>query len=302
MRITGRSAVLDDLNSKLAAMDELARTDYLNAPLPSPEDDEIAALVEDFAAEGSSHRAGPSQRLTQVHQQVLVVFAVRMASQAVREGSVAHLRHGLLAMALASHAAGSDWRDLALQFEPLEDAGRRIGSRAGSVFEEAGRLANRRIAGIIRGASPSRFFLLRWMRRVRIPIPGVQRWSTVDTPSGLRYIAQPGYTEEDILRPVARGLMTYLSRALEAYRRDNGTYPTTEQGLLALWQAPTIEPLARNWRGPYIRRSPPRDPWSRTFIYRFPAEHDPASYDLLSYGANGQPGGDGDAADIRAWD
>jgi general secretion pathway protein G len=89
--------------------------------------------------------------------------------------------------------------------------------------------------------------------------------------------------------------------ALDAYRLDNGRYPSTEQGIAALWQAPTIEPRAANWRGPYLRKQPPLDPWGAAYQYRAPGTQSGAGYDLLSLGADGKPGGDGEAADITSW-
>ena len=89
-----------------------------------------------------------------------------------------------------------------------------------------------------------------------------------------------------------------LSLALEQYRLDNGDYPSTAQGLDALRTMPAGEPLARNWRGPYLRKAVPLDPWGRPYVYRSPAERSP--YELLSYGRDGQPGGTGENADLGA--
>ena len=100
----------------------------------------------------------------------------------------------------------------------------------------------------------------------------------------------------------ARSQMEMLGAALDAYRLDNGRYPTTEQGLEALRAAPTMEPAARNWRGPYLRREVPRDPWDNPYIYISPGEFNPNGFDLFSYGADGQPGGEGEDADVRSWE
>lgn len=100
----------------------------------------------------------------------------------------------------------------------------------------------------------------------------------------------------------ARSQMEMLSAALDAYRLDNGGYPTTEQGLGALWAEPALEPRPRAWSGPYLRKQPPPDPWGNAYVYRFPGEENQAGFDLLTYGADGQPGGAGDGADIRAWE
>jgi general secretion pathway protein G len=89
--------------------------------------------------------------------------------------------------------------------------------------------------------------------------------------------------------------------SLDAYRLDTGRYPTTEQGLAALWLAPAAEPRAAAWRGPYLRKDVPLDPWQHPYVYRSPATASRGGYDLLSYGEDGREGGDGDAADILSW-
>lgn len=98
----------------------------------------------------------------------------------------------------------------------------------------------------------------------------------------------------------ARSQVEMLATALDAYRLDNGAYPTTTQGLSALVSAPAGEP-APSWRGPYLRRAVPLDPWGHPYVYRFPGEANPAGFDLLSYGADGRAGGDGENADILGW-
>ncbi|TVP47026.1 MAG: type II secretion system protein GspG [Gemmatimonadales bacterium] len=100
----------------------------------------------------------------------------------------------------------------------------------------------------------------------------------------------------------ARSQMEMLGAALDAYRLDNGRYPTTAQGLAALREEPTIEPRPRSWNGPYLRRAVPLDPWDNPYVYIAPGEANPGSYDLVSYGADGTPGGEGENADIRSWD
>lgn len=96
----------------------------------------------------------------------------------------------------------------------------------------------------------------------------------------------------------AKSQMEMLGAALDSYRLDNGRYPTTEQGLEALWTEPTLEPRPTNWRGPYLRKAVPLDPWDRPYIYVSPGELNPMGYDLLTYGADGAPGGEGEDADI----
>lgn len=99
----------------------------------------------------------------------------------------------------------------------------------------------------------------------------------------------------------ARAQIEMLGAALDAYRLDTGRYPTTEQGLAALWQQPSAEPRPANWRGPYLRKDVPLDPWNHAYLYKNPAEQSRGGYDLLSYGADGQAGGTGDDADITSW-
>lgn len=100
----------------------------------------------------------------------------------------------------------------------------------------------------------------------------------------------------------ARSQIEMLSAALDMYRLDNGAYPTTEQDLDALWTEPTTDPTPRNWNGPYLRKRPPADPWDRPYVYRYPGEERESGFELLTYGADGEPGGEGENADIRSWD
>lgn len=92
-----------------------------------------------------------------------------------------------------------------------------------------------------------------------------------------------------------------LSVALDNYRLDNARYPTTDQGLEALRTKPTTEPVPRNWRGPYLRKEVPVDPWDRPYVYVSPGEENPTSYDLFTLGADGVLGGEGEDADITSW-
>jgi general secretion pathway protein G len=99
----------------------------------------------------------------------------------------------------------------------------------------------------------------------------------------------------------ARSQIEMLSAALDAYRMDNGKYPTSDQGLGALVEAPSNGIRPSNWRGPYLRKGVPSDPWQNPYIYRAPGEQSRSGFDLLSYGSDGKPGGTGDAADITSW-
>ncbi|WP_373068854.1 type II secretion system major pseudopilin GspG [Gemmatimonas sp.] len=98
----------------------------------------------------------------------------------------------------------------------------------------------------------------------------------------------------------AKAQIESFGTALDAYRLDSGRYPTTTQGLSALWQKPVIDPPS-GWTEPYLRKPVPDDPWGRSYLYVAPGKLNPASYDLLTYGADGQPGGDGENADITSW-
>jgi general secretion pathway protein G len=100
----------------------------------------------------------------------------------------------------------------------------------------------------------------------------------------------------------ARAQIELFGTQLDLYRLDTGGYPTTAQGLEALRQAPTTAPAPRNWRGPYARKAIPLDPWGNSYVYRFPGDENPSGYDLFSYGADGQPGGEGENADIKSWE
>jgi general secretion pathway protein G len=105
----------------------------------------------------------------------------------------------------------------------------------------------------------------------------------------------------DAKTSAARAQIELFELALDAYRLDNDYYPSTAQGLVALRTQPDGEPEARNWRGPYLRKELPLDPWGRPYVYRSPGEVNPESFDLLSYGRDGQQGGTGEDADITSW-
>jgi len=90
--------------------------------------------------------------------------------------------------------------------------------------------------------------------------------------------------------------------ALDTYYLHNDHYPSTAQGLAALVQAPTGEPAARNWRGPYLKKGIPLDPWGTPYHYESPGPANPSSYDLMSYGRDGKSGGAGEDADLASWE
>jgi general secretion pathway protein G len=99
----------------------------------------------------------------------------------------------------------------------------------------------------------------------------------------------------------ARSQVEMLGLALDQYRLDNQVYPTTEQGLAALRTAPTAGEAPRNWRGPYLRRALPADPWGRAYQYLSPGRANPTGYDLFTLGRDGREGGTGEDADITSW-
>ncbi len=107
---------------------------------------------------------------------------------------------------------------------------------------------------------------------------------------------------DDAKRTMAGAQMGSLETALESYRLDNGSYPSTEQGLQALIEAPTSGKSASKWReGGYMKkRKVPADPWGRAYVYLSPGTH--SDFDIISYGADGESGGEGADADINNWE
>ncbi len=90
-----------------------------------------------------------------------------------------------------------------------------------------------------------------------------------------------------------------LVQALKLYRLDNLRYPTTEQTLQALVAKPTLSPVPQNWKaGGYLDRLP-KDPWGHPYLYLSPGRN--GEIDVLSLGGDGQPGGEGNDADIGNW-
>ena len=109
---------------------------------------------------------------------------------------------------------------------------------------------------------------------------------------GPRYFAQIGKSEVK----TARAQIQAFGKALDTYRIDVGRYPTTEQGLDALFKRPENEP---KWQGPYLQKAAPPDPWGNKYVYRSPGEH--GEYDLYSFGRDGKAGGNDEDADILSW-
>ncbi len=94
----------------------------------------------------------------------------------------------------------------------------------------------------------------------------------------------------------AKTQIEMLGQALDAFRLDVGRYPTTTEGLNALVTNPGVE----GWSGPYLKKGLPNDPWKRPYVYQSPGVH--GDYDLVSYGADGAPGGEGENKDINSWE
>lgn len=110
-----------------------------------------------------------------------------------------------------------------------------------------------------------------------------------------RVMERPG--EARVVR--AKQDVTSVVTALNLYKLDNFSYPSNEQGLEALVTKPAGQPDAPNWKGPYLDRVP-KDPWGRPYQYQRPGQH--GEIDVYSNGADGKPGGEGEAADVGNWD
>ncbi|MDZ7698193.1 MAG: type II secretion system major pseudopilin GspG [Deltaproteobacteria bacterium] len=95
---------------------------------------------------------------------------------------------------------------------------------------------------------------------------------------------------------VAKAQITLFETALDTYRLDTSKYPTTSQGLQALRTQPSG---VERWDGPYLPKDVPLDPWGHAYEYRSPGEH--GDFDIISYGADGSPGGEEEDMDIVSW-
>ena len=115
---------------------------------------------------------------------------------------------------------------------------------------------------------------------------------------GVRIMGEP----EKAKRTKAQVQIANLETALKLYKLDNGYYPTTEQGLQALVEPPAVGQLPKAWReGGYLEKGKvPKDPWGNEYVYLSPGIH--GDCDLISYGAEGEPGGEGNDADINNWE
>jgi len=107
---------------------------------------------------------------------------------------------------------------------------------------------------------------------------------------------------EEARRTKARIQIESIETALKLYKLDNGLYPDTEQGLQALVEPPSVGKLAPAWReGGYLEKGRvPKDPWGNEYVYLCPGIH--GDFDLVSYGADGETGGEGNDRDINNWE
>ncbi len=96
---------------------------------------------------------------------------------------------------------------------------------------------------------------------------------------------------------IARAQIENFMSALDSYFLDIGKFPTQQQGLAALR---TRQEGESKWNGPYLKKEIPSDPWSNPFVYRSPGRS--GGYEVVSYGADGKEGGEGDNADINSWE
>jgi general secretion pathway protein G len=108
---------------------------------------------------------------------------------------------------------------------------------------------------------------------------------------GPKYFKQIGKSQTQM----ARAQIEAFEKAVDQYSIDTGKFPTTEQGLAALYTQPASE---GNWDGPYLKKGVPVDPWGKAYVYKYPSVTPGADYDLISYGRDGAAGGSGDNADI----
>ncbi len=107
---------------------------------------------------------------------------------------------------------------------------------------------------------------------------------------------------EEAKRTKAAMQIKGLETALQLYKLDNGSYPSTDQGLQALVEPPESGKLPPKWRkGGYLEKGKvPKDPWSNDFVYLSPGIN--SDFDLISYGPDGESGGEDENADVNAWE
>jgi len=111
--------------------------------------------------------------------------------------------------------------------------------------------------------------------------------------SVLAAVVVPKFTRrsEQARITASRADVAALEVALDAFEVDCSRHPSTEEGLKALVEQPGD---LKGWRGPYIKRGVPKDPWGNPYVYKCPGEHNTSGYDLYSFGPDGREGGDDD--------
>lgn len=109
---------------------------------------------------------------------------------------------------------------------------------------------------------------------------------------GPKYFEQIGKSENK----TAKAQIDALGKALDQYRIDTGHYPSSEQGLSALYKNPGNE---IKWSGPYLKKNIPNDPWDKPYLFKSPGEH--GDYDLSTLGKDGQLGGEKESEDVVSW-
>jgi general secretion pathway protein G len=100
-------------------------------------------------------------------------------------------------------------------------------------------------------------------------------------------------------RVAAQQDIATVMQALKLYRLDNGRYPSQDQGIQALVEKPTTDPVPNNWKGGGYLERLPNDPWGSAYQYLNPGVH--GEIDVFSYGADGKPGGEANDADVGSW-
>ena len=116
--------------------------------------------------------------------------------------------------------------------------------------------------------------------------------ASIATPLYMNYIKRANVS-------AAKTQIKMFDDALTNYKMDVGSYPETDAGLQALVENPDDN---EKWRGPYLKpASIPKDPWGNDYVYICPGDND-REYDIVSYGADGQPGGEGDNADLANYE
>jgi general secretion pathway protein G len=98
----------------------------------------------------------------------------------------------------------------------------------------------------------------------------------------------------------AKNQIEIFSLALNSYLLDCDRYPSSDQGLEALWEKPILEPVPDGWQGPYLTKILPKDPWGRKYEYTTPGPHG-LPFGIRSLGADGLQGGEGNDRDLESW-